>query len=267
MSISLGTFIMIKDKGKVSALYRFLHPRVLTIHPDYKSLEPFILSLPMRFRRNEGVVIHRGRNELRRMEYGGVTYVVKSFHQPNWLNRVIYGVFRASKAKRSFLYADAFLKLGVGTPQPVGSMDQRQGLLFDKSYYVSCLSDCPYVYSDLFVQKFECEEKVLREIGRVTAILHENGYAHKDYGRGNILFRPMPDGSAKIEIVDLNRMYIGHIGLRRGCRNFERLPATPEMHRYMAEEYAKVRGFDAEKCFQLMSYYRSRQSGKIDNLY
>ena len=77
----------------------------------------------------------------------------------------------------------------------------------------------------------------------------------------------MPDGSAKIEIVDLNRMYIGHIGLRRGCRNFERLPATPQMHRYMAEEYAKVRGFDAEKCFQLMSYYRSRQSGKIDNLY
>ena len=117
------------------------------------------------------------------------------------------------------------------------------------------------------MQKFECEEKVLREIGRVTAILHENGYAHKDYGRGNILFRPMPDGSAKIEIVDLNRMYIGHIGLRRGCRNFERLPATPEMHRLMAEEYAKVRGFDAEKCFQLISYYRRLQTEKGGELY
>jgi hypothetical protein len=39
------------------------------------------------------------------------------------------------------------------------------------------------------------------------------------------------------------------------------------MHRWMAEEYAKARGFDVEKCFELMVAYRSTQPGKIDNLY
>ena len=88
---------------------------------------------------------------------------------------------------------------------------------------------------------------------------------------GSLLFKlALPAIVAQIINVMYNmvdRMYIGHIGLRRGCRNFERLPATPEMHRLMAEEYAKVRGFDAEKCFQLISYYRRLQTEKGGELY
>ena len=258
---------MIKKQGLIAAIYRFFHPCVLTVHPDYKNLEDFVRSLTLRFQKGEGIVIHKGRNELRKMEYGGQVYVVKSFHQPNLVNRFIYGIFRASKAKRSYLYAKRFLEIGVGTPQPVAWMDERIGLLFGKSFYVSCLSDCPYVYSDLFDRQIDYAEEVLRAIGRTTAILHENGYAHKDYGRGNILFRKQDDGTVKIEIVDLNRMHIGRMGMKAGCKNFERLPATPQMHRYMAEEYAKVRGFDADKCCELMAAYRSTQDGKIDDLY
>lgn len=258
---------MTKEQGLMAAIYRFFHPCVMTVHPDYKDSENFIKSLSMRFQRGEGVVIHKGRNELRKMEYGGRTYVVKSFHQPNWINRFIYGVFRASKAKRSYLYANRFLEMGVGTPQPVAWMDERSGLLFNRSYYISCLSECPYIYSDLFDQHIEYAEDVLRAIGRTTAILHENGYAHKDYGRGNILFHKHDDGTVRIEIVDLNRMYIGHVSMKAGCKNFERLPASPEMHRFLAEEYAKIRGFDIEKCYELMAAYRSTQSGKIDDLY
>ena len=251
----------------MAAIYRFFHPCVLAVHPDYKDLECFIKSLSARFLRGEGVVIHKGRNELRKMECGGRTYVVKSFHQPNLINRFIYGIFRASKAKRSYLYAKRFLEMGVGTPQPVAWMDERSGLLFNRSYYVSCLSTCPYIYSDLFERQIDYSEEVLRAIGRTTAILHENGYAHKDYGRGNILFQKQADGTIKIEIVDLNRMHIGRVSMKAGCKNFERLPASPQMHRYMAEEYAKIRGFDVEKCCELMAAYRSKQTGKIDDLY
>ena len=142
----------------------------------------------------------------------------------------------------------------------------RSGLLFDKSYYISLLSTCPYIYDNLFTQQFDYAEEVFRAIGKVTARLHEHGYAHKDYGRANILFQKTPNGIT-IEIVDLNRMYIGPIDMKTGCKNFERLPATPQMHRWMAEEYAKARNFDVEKCFELMRAYRSVQPGKIDNLY
>ena len=78
------------------------HPYTLVIHPDFKELGDFILSLPERFEKNEGIVIHKGRNELRKMEYGGREYVVKSFPRPNIINRFVYGIFRPSKAKRSY---------------------------------------------------------------------------------------------------------------------------------------------------------------------
>lgn len=159
-----------------------------------------------------------------------------------------------------------YLSIGVGTPKPIGYLNVRSGLLFDRSYYVTLASTCPYTYEDLFKQKFEYEDEVIRAVARTTAILHDHGYAHKDYGRGNILFHKTNQG-IDIEIVDLNRMAIGPINLRSGCKNLERLPATPHMHRIFAEEYARLRGFDAEECYRLLVEFRSTQPGKIDGLY
>ena len=178
----------------MSKTERLFHPRTLVIHPDFKNLEEFIVSIPERFQRNEGTVIHQGRNELRKMEYNGKEYVIKSFHSPHLINRFVYGIFRPSKAKRSYDHAEMLLKIGVGTPQPVGYMNIRSGLLFDKSYYISLLSTCPYIYDNLFTQQFDYAEEVFRAIGKVTARLHEHGYAHKDYGRANILFQKTPNG-------------------------------------------------------------------------
>ena len=98
-------------------------------------------------------------------------------------------------------------------------------------------------------------------MGHVTAILHEHGYAHKDYGRANILFDKTPEG-IRLDIVDLNRLAIGPLDMKAGCKNLERLPATPAMHRVIADEYARMRGFDPEACFRLMVAYRSTQPGK-----
>lgn len=255
------------SKSLSERLSSISHPHTVVVHPDYRSLIPFIESLPVRFARGEGVLVYKGRNELRRLEEGGRAYVVKSFHRPNLVNRFVYGIFRPSKAKRSFDHARKLLEIGVGTPFPVAYLNVRAGLLFDRSYYVSCQSACAHVYYELFEKKFDYEEEVLRAIGRVTAILHEHGYAHKDYGRGNILFDRNADGTVRIELVDLNRMHIGPVGLKAGCKNLERLPATPQMHRWLAEEYAKMRGFDADECCRLMAAYRSVQPGKVDGLY
>lgn len=239
----------------------------LVLHPNYRKLEPFMLSLPERFERGEGMLIHNGRNQLRRISYNGTDYVVKAFRRPNAVNRWVYGTLRPSKALRSYRNALLFQRIGVGTPQPVGYYNLRRGLQFDRSYFVTVASTCPYRYEDLFTKQLSYADDVLREIGRVTALLHNHGLAHLDYGRANILFEKRSDGSIHIEVVDLNRMRIGPLSLQQGCKNFERLPATPHMHRMMAETYAAARGFDAEKCFTLMQKYRSTQSGKIDGKY
>lgn len=245
----------------IHQIYRFFHPLVIGIHPEYKSQKAFIQSIPERVKQNEGTVIYKGRNEIRKIKHEGQSYVIKSFCRPHWINKFVYGIFRGSKAKRSFLYANRFLEIGVGSPQPVAYIDERNGLLFGRSYYVSLLSECPYTYAALFEQEFDYADEVLRTIGKMTAILHNHGYAHKDYGRGNILFGKKSDGTVLVEIVDLNRLHIGTIDIKQGCKNLERLPATPHMHRLIAEEYAKLRGFDFETCYELIRAYRKAELG------
>ena len=243
-----------------------LNRRTIVLHPRFKELGSFFNSIPSRFEKGEGEVIYKGRNELRKITYEGQNYIIKSFRRPNFINQTVYGVFRPSKAKRSFDNACLFLEIGVGTPFPVGYMNVRKGLLFDQSFLVTLESACTHVYRELFEQQFDYEDAVLREIARVTTILHEHGYAHKDYGRGNILFEKTDQG-IHIELVDLNRLAVGPLDLKAGCKNMERLPCTPHMHRVFADEYARLRGFDADECFRLLQAYRSVQPGKIDGLY
>lgn len=244
-----------------------LNHTTLELLPAYAALNDFILSLPQRFREGEGTLIHNGRNQLRRISYEGVDYVVKSFRRPNVVNRWVYGTLRASKAKRSLNNALLLQSFGIGTPQPVGYLNIRHGLSFGESYFVTIASTCPYRYEDLFTHNFPYADKVLRAIGELTALLHSNRLAHKDYGRANILFEELPDGQIRLELVDLNRMYHGELDITKGCKNFERLPATPHMHKLLAEGYATARGFDAEECFRLMQQFRSTQPGKIDGKY
>ncbi len=245
-----------------------LHSHVMVVHPRFGNLADFISSIPARFAGGEGSVIYKGRNELRLMEHEGNAYVVKSFHRPNVINRLAYVFCRSSKAERSYQHANLLIGIGISTPQPVGYINMRGGLLFDHSYYICLKSDCEHVYKDLFYKKLDYAEEVMRALGRVTAKLHEHGLTHKDYSRGNILFSKMPDGTIKLDIVDLNRMRFGHVGMKAGCKNFERLPATPRMHRCMAEAYAAARGFDAEECYSLMRAYRHRANDdKIDGVY
>lgn len=214
-----------------------------------------------------GELIYDGRNQLRLFEMGGERLVVKSFKVPNLINRVAYGLLRSGKAQRSYENALLLEGLGIGTPRPVAYITFRDGLLFSRSYYVSLESECPYTYKDLFLEKdIPFMDEVLERIGSVTARLHESGWLHKDYSRGNLLFQKTPEGIL-LEIVDLNRMRKGKVSMREGCRNFERLPMTEEMRQVVASAYALGRGFDVEACKDLMRFYRLRQKDLVEGKY
>lgn len=238
----------------VNKIYRIFHPRVVFVNEAYKDLGDFVKALPIHFKNGDGKVIYKGRNELREFNYKGLDLVVKSFRKPNLVNQIVYGLFRSSKAERSFEYADMLLKSGIGSPCPVAYYTERTGLFFTRSYYVSLKSECPYTYYDLVKTNFPNQEQILRAIARTTAAMHEHGYLHKDYSRGNILFKET-EKSVKVEIIDLNRIRFMEIDMETGCKNFERLPGTKEMFAVLADEYAKARGFDAEECLkQIISY-------------
>lgn len=227
----------------------------ITVSPKYPQLKEFMQNLPSLWESGEGEVIYKGRNELREFEVKGVTMVIKSFQKPNFINQLAYGIFRPSKAKRSYEYAHMILEKGIGTPEPIGYYTERKGIFFNRSFYACLKSECPYTYVHLMKGDYPNQERILKAIARLTARLHDLGWIHKDYSRGNILFKETPE-EVKLEIIDLNRIRFQKVNMEKGCKNFERLPGTPEMIRIMAEEYAKARGFDALKCYEIISTHR-----------
>lgn len=238
----------------INRLDRFFHPYCMTVAPRYAWIKSFVSVLPIVFN-GRGTEIYKGRNELREFELNGQKMVVKSYRIPHLLNRVVYRFFRESKAERSFRYAQMLRKIGVGTPAPVAYCSTGSWLLFGHSYFVSLKSECPNTYRDFGGCTFERQEDILRAIAATTAVLHENGFLHKDYSAGNILFGENADGGIDVEIIDLNRMSFGKVSMEAGCKNFERLPGTHEMFEVLADEYAKRRGFDRQKCLELIEKY------------
>lgn len=230
-----------------SKLYK---PRTFQVAKGYTRLAPFVYSLPKEFE-TSGKTIYKGRNELKAYEREGQTFVVKSYQKPHWINRIAYTWFRKSKAARAYDYALLLREHGIGSPEPAGYITQGYGFLMAKSYFVSRKSECPYTFRDLQAKAFPRQREILEAIARVTAKMHELGYLHRDYSAGNILFRDDKEEIA-VELIDLNRMSFGHIGMEKGCRNFERLSCSDEMLRVLAETYAAARGFDAEACFRIM---------------
>jgi len=238
----------------VNTINNIINKRTIFINPQYKEITNLMLRLRERFDK-EGIVVYKGRNELKEFNVGEHSFIIKSYKRPNFINQIAYVMFRSSKAERAYEYAEKLLHIGVQTPAPVGFFTERKWFLFNKSYFVSLKSECPYTYNDLNKYEIASKDTILKVIGKTTAILHNNGFLHKDYSGGNILF---DETGEKIEIIDLNRMHFGKIDMQNGCRNFERLNASCEMLKCMGEEYAINRGFDKEKCLELIERYNKK---------
>lgn len=231
---------------------RLVCPRRAVVTAEFGELHDFVRTLPYRFTHTQtGKVIYSGRNELREFSVGDYRVVVKSFCRPHLLNRFVYGWFRKSKAQRSCEYAALLRSLGIHSPAPVGWCAVRHGLLFSDSYYACLRSEMPYTYFDFMQQRIAEPADYLREIGRVAARMHEAGMIHRDFSRGNLLIGCDAQGRPQVEIIDLNRIRFRSVSLAEGMANFDRLPASAEMKRWMAEGYAEVRGVSVEQCLKL----------------
>lgn len=190
-------------------------------------------------------VVYQGRNTIKRI---GQDIAVKSFHTPRFLNSLIYGLLRDSKAKRSYDYA---LRLGPLTPEPLAYREHRRWGLLRESYYACRWENLPVTWrlvarDDLFPKR----EQLARALGRFMAAMHERGCFPLDFSGGNIL---MTEDGSRVLLVDLNRMRLYKtIDLRIACRQMARLHITDQDCRWIAESYAEARCWDGEQCYQAM---------------
>lgn len=239
--------------------------RKTIIHPDYRELHSFIHALPEEFE-TSGDLMFQARNTIKSYRVQGLDLVVKQYGNPLFINRIIYGNFRSSKAKRAYQYALKLRDYGINTPQPLGYIETKKGCILHKSYFISLKSSFNKHLYDLCSLTAGAEaDKLARGIAVFTAKLHDLGILHKDYSSGNLLFETK-DHEMIFQVIDLNRMHFGHVGLKKSCKNFERLRLNDEVLIRIAEEYAEARSFNKADCVrEVLKHNRKHQNRRSKN--
>ena len=168
-------------------------------------------------------VIHTGRNLIFRHRVGDREVAVKRFPVDRG-RRLLYRL-RTSKAVRAFDHASRLLAVGIGTPRPLAAAETRRGAALLASFY--CSEFVTAFREARLLKRADAPDRaeLLELLGEFIGRLHESGVLHRDLTSGNVLLVPddARPGSVAFQLVDLNRMRFGRVGVRAGLANLAQL--------------------------------------------
>ena len=198
-------------------------------------------------------VIHAGRNLIFRHLLAGEGVAVKRFPVSGG-RRLVYRV-RTGKAVRAFDHAARLVALGIGTPRPLAAVEFRHGRALAASYYCCALVSGFREARELKRPGAPGRELLLEELGAFVGRLHELGALHRDLTSGNVLLLPDPSrpGGVSFQLVDINRMRFGKVGMRTGLTNLAQLRLHDDG--LLLAGYCRVRGVQPA---EVGGYYRLR---------
>lgn len=223
----------------------------VVLNPRYAGLRAFVEHLPQQF--DHGVTLHAGRNSVK-LFIGGETgdadgFVVKRYRRPHLLQRLAYRWLRPSKAERAYRFAFRLAELGIDTPEAVAYAEERGGLFFGLSYFVSRRCTDPSLYSVLVeAPVFSCD--LAARLAAFLVETHEKGFLHGDLNLTNILYHPLPDGGVHFTVIDTNRSHFIDRPSQEVClHNLVRLTHRHELMEFVVREYARLRGWSPDACW------------------
>jgi len=234
--------------------------RRIEINPRFEHLRAFVEHIPTTME-SEGTYIYGGRRNLivKMTTPDGVVLNVKRFQQPRWLNRLVYSWgIRQPKGVRAYTYPERLLAKGIETPEAVAYIEDRNTFgLLKQSWFISL--QCPYEHLlyEMGDAVPEVYEPMAKALARFAAHMHDNEVLHLDFSPGNILWDNNGD-SYTFSIVDINRMRFGAVSMHDGAKSFARLWGPKRFIQLLVEEYARLRGFDAEACVAVTMKERAR---------
>ncbi len=228
----------------------------LVLNPLFESLRTFVEDIPAHFEK-EGHTIYKGRNEIKVFEVNGIQINVKRYKVPILINRVVYSFFRKTKASKAYFNALHLLEMGFVTPEPIAYIEEKSSGLLHISYFISIHSPKLKEIREYYWGPLQGNEKLFAEFARFTGALHDKGIYHLDYSPGNVLVGQEKDHFV-FSLVDINRMKFIPVGIKLGCRNFERMFDNDEVYSFIASEYAASRKMDIKSCIEITLKYKNR---------
>ncbi|TCO07913.1 lipopolysaccharide kinase InaA family protein [Natronoflexus pectinivorans] len=212
------------------------------INASFGFLRWFVETIPEIFD-DHPVVIKNHRNVVKVFKVGDIQLVVKYYKKLTLANRIIYKLFRKSKAERSYEYALKLTEMGVTTPMPVGYIDLYEGIFLKQSYFVSLYVRCKPV-KELFSTASTESEKGLSDFARFTYDLHRKGIFHGDFSLKNVLYYPIPDGYGFC-LIDINRLRFRDYSRNIAIHNLRMLDLPMDMLASLMVEYSQIDQSDA----------------------
>ncbi len=149
-----------------------------------------------------------------RVKLGGLDVVIKRYNHKGLLHSLRH-TFKGSRARRCWLNANRLLLLGIATPQPLAYLDQYQGPLLRRSYFITEFVNGQGLHGILRDRDVP-EDRKQRLIDGVVHTLDRmasHGISHGDLKHTNILCR-----ENTIVLADLDGMEIHRIAwVQRRC--------------------------------------------------
>jgi len=235
------------------------------VSSDFNDRKDYLLSIPSSFAQS-GLVIRDDRNVIKRITNDQGDFVVKYFSGMYFFNRLMYSLFRKSKAQRSYLYSKLLNAKGIQTPPAVAWIDYYRWGLLKASYFINQYS--PQKMYEQLLDEYRMtdpheKDVLLRALAEFVFHMHSLGFFHDDLSLGNVLVTRR-DGAYQFSLLDLNRLKIGRVGFRSGLMNFTKIGLPVEETEMIIRTYAEFRGRSGEKAVRTFWYIRKLFSNLID---
>lgn len=219
------------------------------VNPSHKDLLPFVQSLTQKnFFNDNGIVLHKGRNVIKKFHTPSGVLAVKSYRHLTFFNRLIYGFLRKSKAERANQYGLRINELGINTPTPVAFIDIRRHGLLQESFFVSFFSDYHPISSVTeHYTHTQHSASILDALSCFLLHIHDAGICHNDLNINNILYKGDEFRGYAFQVIDTNRMtFKRHLSIRQRINDLRRLSCPTPAYLYILEQYARRRNADTE---------------------
>ena len=222
--------------------------KTLIIDEKFQQFQSEIVRLIDRFDVEGEMVVKGSRNVIKKFPFNEGIVSIKYFKRPHLVNRIIYRYFRASKAKRSYDYAQRLLKGGIDTPYPIAYMEDHNGIGLADSCYICQHIEYDFTFRELIHDPlFENRALILEQFTEFTYKLHENNVNFLDHSPGNTLIKKVGPSEYKFYLIDLNRMTFKSLSLEARMDNFKKLWLSKTMVRIISKKYAELMQEDEVK--------------------
>ncbi len=237
----------------------------IVINPEYQEAREWIEGIESFFD-SSGEVLQDKRNVIKRYvtEYG--TFVVKRYKRANILRRFVYTFFRASKAKRAYLYALEFNRREISTPDPVAYIERSSCGLFERGYFISLNLDWPMVlsfFSDAEGRRVADIESssLIDGLSEYIVKMHERGIFHGDMNLSNFLYSKGEGEHYEFSVLDINRSHFCEMDIehmKRCAQNLIRLTPKRELLSAIVKRYVALRGWESTDFAEMVNSMKDK---------